>query len=172
MEFNLDMYWWIIICVCYLLIHSYLPSTIAASFCRGLSSSHTAAAAAAGGAFKRAEVCKWCPRCFRAGGDCRDDRNLQGNSGGPGLADVVNWPPSLRRAVSAWFTPWPVCLHTWRHRDRFTARKQKRLFLRTLRQTSTILSTSLFTRQYVAARHTDGDVYITILVPVFCQCHR
>lgn len=133
----------IITSVCYLLIHSYLPRRIAASFCRGLSSSHTAAA---GTAFKWAEVWKWFPWCFTAGKGCGDDRNLQGNSGGAGLADLAKWPKSLTQTalpvlwqltVCALFTLRPDCLHIWRHSDRFTGRMQKRL-LTTLTQRSTI----------------------------------
>lgn len=125
------------------MIYSYLPSIIAASFCRGLSTSH---AAAAGRAFKWAEVWKWCPRCFRAGVDCRDE--LQSNSGAPVLADLAKWPKSLTKkaltglwqlTVCTLFTLCPACLHTWRHRDRFTGRKQKRLFFKTLTQRRTIL---------------------------------
>lgn len=137
----------IITSVCYLLVHSYLPRIIAASFCRGLTSSHTATA---GTAFKWAEVWKWRPWCFTAGKDCGNDRNLQGNSGGPGLADLVEWPKSLTKTalpvlwqlmVCALFTLRPVCLHIWRHSDRFTGRKQKRL-LKTLTQRSTIFLSS------------------------------
>lgn len=149
MEFNFHMYWWIIICVYYLFIYSYLPSIIAASFCRGLSTSHTAAA---GRPFKWAEVWKWCTWCFRAGTDCRDElvfRKLQGNSGGPVPASLGKWPVSLTQTaltvlwqLTVLFTLCPACLHSWRHRNRFTGRKQKRLFLKTLTQTSTILLSS------------------------------
>lgn len=136
---------------CLLFIYSYLPSIIAASFCRGLSTSHTAAA---GRPFKCAEVWKLCPRCFRAGADCRDElvfRKLQGNSGGPFLADMAKWPKSLTKGaltvlwqltVCTLFTLYPACMYTWRHRERFTGRKQKRLFFKTLTQRGTILLSS------------------------------
>lgn len=78
---------------------SYLPSIIAASFCRGLSTSHTAEA---GRALEGAEVWKWCPRCFRAGAGCTQEpvfTKLQGNSGGPVLADLAKWPKSLAKTA-------------------------------------------------------------------------
>lgn len=135
-----------------LLVYSYLPSITAASFCRGLSTIHTAAA---GRPFKCAEVWKWCPQCFRTGAVCRDEgvfTKLRGNNGGaPALADLTIWRKSLtasdfvlwqltwKRAMLTSFAGCPVCVQTWGRRDRFIGRKRKRPCFKTLMQRNAIL---------------------------------
>lgn len=148
--FLVNHYFWL------LFIYSYLPRIIAESFCRGLSSSHTAAA---GRPFRWAEVWKWRPRCFRTG--CRDGEvftKLQGDSGGPVPAALTTrWRKSLARTVFTvlwqltWgrsvytlFTRCPACLQARRHGDRFTGSKQKRLSFKTLAHRNTILFASAF----------------------------
>lgn len=129
-----DYFWW-------LFISSYLPRIIAESFCRGLSSSHTAAA---GRASRRAEVWRWC--CSRAGGVFT---KLQ--------APTTGWRKALAKTVftAPWQLPWgrsvdtlvaecPACLQPRRHRDRFTGSEQKRLRFKTLTQRNTILFASAF----------------------------
>lgn len=138
--------WRILIYVACLFVYSYLPSITAASFCRGLSTIHTAAA---GRPFKCAEVWKWCPQCFRTGAVCRDEgvfTKLQGNNGGAPIwrkslttSDFVLWQLTWKRAVLTLFTGFPVCVQTWGHRDRFLGRKRRRPCFKTLMQRNAIL---------------------------------
>lgn len=147
-----------------LFVYSYLPSIAAASFCRGFSTIHTAAA---GRPFRWAEVWKCCPWCFRTGAECRDggvSTKLRGNSGGRPVPGLTGWRKSLITAAFAvlwqltWFTRCPVCTQTWKHRDRSIGRKRKRLRFKVLTQRNAILlppALFYFTLcEEVAARHT------------------
>lgn len=58
----------LLICLIFYLL-SYLPSIIAMSFCRGLSTIHRRGA---GRALRGAEVWRWSRHCFRTGPGCRD----------------------------------------------------------------------------------------------------
>lgn len=68
---------------------SYLPSITAASFCRGLSTSHTTGA---GNALTGADVWMWCPHCVRRQERCRAE--VFG-----GLIRKQSVPPLLQNGV-------------------------------------------------------------------------
>ncbi len=129
---------------------SYLPSIIAMSFCRGLSTSHMRGA---GRALTEAEVWNWCPHWVRrTRPECRDEelwaliwkytvRPLpQSNSGAPAEC-VVLWQLVWEDTLWCFFRASlaSACLQVWQCRVSCAGSEQKRLFLNRLTQSNDIV---------------------------------
>ena len=133
---------------------SYLPSSIAASFCRGL---RTINIRGAGRAFMGAEVWKWRPHLVRAG--AQDTGNVRSapiwkhtvrpfppNKTCAPIAVELNWAELVWKLMNdetehVFFAGRTACLQIRKFRDRCTLRKERRLFLKTLRQSKDIVIT-------------------------------